>query len=354
MLMSKIEITSQIANYEVEFITSYKHMLENVMLEGDVILIDSKVKQIYKDSFDLILNDSNCIEIDSSESVKSYQGIIPIIQDLIGRNFKRNNKLIAVGGGITQDVVAFTASVLYRGVTWYFFPTTLLAQGDSCIGSKTSINFVNYKNLIGGFYPPKKIYLDPVFLKSLSDIEIRSGLGEMLHYFVVSGKDDFIFFKNNYERAITNDGAMLALISRSLQIKKKYVELDEFDTGIRQIFNYGHSFGHALESIFKYQLPHGIAVSFGIDIANYISMRAGFLSESVLKDVRLVVNDLHSDFSIKDLDIDQFLLALQKDKKNEGSKLGLILLSGFGEAFKHLIEPDVKFQVWLKEYFKSL
>ena len=160
------------------------------------------MKTLYKEWFTDALTNFKYIGIDASEPQKSYQEVEPVINTLIEKGFRKNNRLIAVGGGITQDVTAFIASILYRGVHWYFFPTTLLAQGDSCIGSKTSINFEKFKNQVGGFYPPNKIYVDPKFLESLSYEELQSGIGEMVHYFVVSGDEDFTRFKNDYDEAI--------------------------------------------------------------------------------------------------------------------------------------------------------
>ena len=145
---------------------------------------------------------------------------------MIEKGFRKNHRLIAVGGGITQDVTAFIASILYRGVQWYFFPTTLLAQGDSCIGSKTSINFGKFKNQVGGFYH-NKIYVDPKFLESLAIKELQSGLGEMAHYFVVSGEEDFERYKRDYPKALKDKDVLRGVIARSLEIKKSYIEIDE-------------------------------------------------------------------------------------------------------------------------------
>ena len=161
-----------------------------------------------------------------------------------------------------------------------------MAQGDSCIGSKTSINFGEYKNQIGGFYPPNKIYIDLNFLDTLSSGDLQSGLGEMSHYFVVAGEKDFTDYKNHYDMALTNKKVLEKIISNSLKIKKNYIEIDEFDQNKRQIFNYGHSFGHAIESLTNYAVPHGIAVSFGMDIANYISVKRKLLDNAVRLEIR--------------------------------------------------------------------
>jgi 3-dehydroquinate synthase len=118
---------------------------------------------------------------------------------------------------------------MFRGVKWIFFPTTLLAQGDSCIGSKTSINFGKFKNQVGGFYPPNKIYVDPKFLNTLPFKELQSGLGEMAHYFVVAGEEDFDRYKRDYAQALVDKNVLRGVIARSLEIKKSYIEIDEYD-----------------------------------------------------------------------------------------------------------------------------
>ena len=346
-------VKSSVHDYDVNFIDDFKNHLKINLIEGDFIIIDNNILNIYKDDVK-ILENFNFIGIDSNENQKSYEGLIPIIDLLVNNGFKKNHRLIAIGGGITQDVTSFIASTLYRGVKWIFYPTTLLAQGDSCIGSKTSINFKKFKNQIGGFYPPNSVYIDPNFTKSLKINEIKSGMGEMLHYFIVSGEEDFLFYKKYYKDAFKNIDSLLKIISRSLMIKKSYVEKDEFDQNIRQVFNYGHSFGHAIESLTNYKIPHGIAVSFGMDIANFVSLKMGFINEKIRNDIFEVTKYIWEGFDIKNIKIDNLVSALKKDKKNVGKKLGLILNNGFGKIFKHFTEPDTDFKNILTEYFKDI
>ena len=274
--ISDFIVKSSVHDYDVNFIDNFRNHLENNLLEGDYIIIDNNILHIYKDDLK-VLEGFNFIAIDSNENQKSYEGLIPIIDSLINNGFKKNHRLIAIGGGITQDVTSFIASTLYRGVHWVFYPTSLLAQGDSCIGSKTSINFRKFKNQIGGFYPPNSIYIYLNFTKSLKQNEIKSGMGEMLHYFIVSSEKDFLFYKKYYKDAFINTDSLLKIISRSLMIKKRYIEKDEFDQNIRQVFNYGHSSGHAIESLTNYKIPHGNAVSFRMDIANFVSFKMDFI-----------------------------------------------------------------------------
>src|SRR5271157_5866279 len=142
------------------------------------------------------------------------------------------------------DITAFVASILYRGLEWSFFPTTLLAQGDSCIGSKTSINLGDKKNLIGNFYPPSSIYIDTAFLESLETDDIKSGIGEMLHFYYYANSSYIDKLIGNYIHAISNRSTLIEYIRESLSIKKSVIEIDEFDKGERNKFNYGHTFGH--------------------------------------------------------------------------------------------------------------
>lgn len=348
-------IKSSIHDYNVYFINNVKETLFLEYKEGDFIIIDNKIKFLYSDIFSEIANKYNFISIDATESQKSYQEVEHIINTLIERGIRKNNRLVAIGGGITQDVTAFIASILYRGVEWIFFPTTLLAQGDSCIGSKTSINFGKFKNQIGGFYPPNSIFVDPNFLETLPKNELQSGLGEMAHYFVVAGEEDFERFKREYPAALKDKKVLRGLIARSLEIKKSYIEIDEYDKNERQVFNYGHSFGHAIESLTNYEIPHGIAVSFGMDMSNFVSMKKGYISAETRANSRELFQKIWHGYEIKvkSLDLDTFLLALRKDKKNEGSLLGLILNKGYGKVFKDFTENDEQFRTWVNDYFKN-
>jgi 3-dehydroquinate synthase len=347
------KVKSIVHDYEVKFIKEASSILDNEIKDGDVIIMDRKIKDLYPILKDAIPDSNVLIDIDAHENQKNYEALIPIINKLIESGFRKNHRLIGIGGGITQDITAFTASIMYRGVDWIFFPTTLLAQGDSCIGSKTSINFGEYKNQIGGFYPPNKIYIDLNFLNTLSPADLQSGLGEMSHYFVVAGENEFLDYKRKYKNAISDKKVMAELISKSLKIKKRYIEIDEFDQNERQVFNYGHSFGHAIESLTNYTIPHGIAVSFGMDMANYISIKMKLLNPEIRNEIRGLLERIWQGFDIGSIDIDKFCEALAKDKKNVGKELRLILCRGYGQVFKTPAKNDLKLKNWIAEYFQN-
>lgn len=349
--MLDFNIKSLVHNYKVKFVDNVHSVIKDEIDEGDIIIIDNKIKNLYPDLLKELNNNISIISLDAHEGQKSYEGLMPIIQGLIDNGFRKNHKLIGIGGGIIQDITAFTASIMYRGVKWIFFPTTLLAQSDSCIGSKTSINFGEYKNQIGGFYPPHKIFINLDFLNTLSESDIKSGLGEMSHYFVVAGEKDFKDYKRDYQNVFTDKNILAKMISNSLRIKKSYIEIDEFDQKERQVFNYGHSFGHAIESLTNYSVPHGIAVSFGMDMANFISVKKKYLSMRIRLEIRELLEKIWSGFNINHLNVEHFAIALSKDKKNVGNELRLILCKDYGKVFKTSQILDNEFKSWLKEYF---
>jgi 3-dehydroquinate synthase len=315
--------------------------------------VDGKVAGLYEEKLAPFMDRHSCLLLEATEKQKSYLELAPVIENLLRKNFKKNNRLIAVGGGIIQDVVAFLAHNLYRGVGWFFVPTTLLAQADSCIGGKSSINFGAYKNQLGSFYPPDEILIDTAFLGTLDKRDIRSGLGEMMHFFVLSGENDFETIRSKYAQSLTDFSVLRELIVRSLEIKKQTIEIDEFDRKERQIFNYGHSFGHAIESVTDYGVPHGIAVCHGMDIANYLSWRMGLVGGEFRDRVRELLSLNWEKGELGRLSFDPFLQALTKDKKNVGNEVRVILTRGFGRMFKSAIDIRGDAGAFLRRYFEE-
>jgi len=352
--MTKIlEIQSYRKPYTVRFESNALSALADELKPGDVLLVDHNVHELYREALGPVLANHRVIQIEAAEERKSYDGVRPILLELIENGFKKNHRLVAIGGGITQDVTAFMASILYRGVEWIFLPTNLLSQCDSCIGSKTSINFDNYKNQIGGFYPPRLILSDPAFLETLEDQEIRSGLGEMAHYYLVEGDEAFSRYEANVEEALKRGPALHNLIHESLAIKKRMIELDEFDEGPRNVFNFGHSFGHAIEGYTHYGIPHGLAVSFGMDIANAQSARLGLIPESLRQRVRDTLQKVWCKVDFPEIDLETYINILRKDKKNMDDAVRVILTRGLGDMFVDKIEVDEEFVETLKSCFEA-
>lgn len=327
--------------YTVSFINNLSNQLAKDVENGNCIfIIDETIIKFFGVDLSAVISKGRYVLVSSDEQNKTMDYTQEVIRKLLDLNVRKNDALIAIGGGITQDIVAFISSVLFRGVEWRFYPTTLLAQCDSCIGSKSSINFDQYKNLIGTFNPPSKIFIYTDFLNTLTESEIRSGIGEMLHYFFTEGIELAQQISDEYEQLLTNRALLSKFVSNSLRIKKHIIEIDEFDTSIRHIFNYGHTFGHAIEAITHYAIPHGQAVSIGMDLANYISLQRGILSKKNFEQMHEILNKNIPPFKFTKENIDAYCIALSRDKKNKGNQLGSILSYGPGDVKKVFIDID--------------
>lgn len=343
------EVQSYRRQYSVEFSSASMFLVKNLKSD-DFVFIDRNVLNLFPALIPEWFNESRVIEVEPTEEAKSYESIGDRIDELIDLGVSKGQRIFAVGGGITQDIASFTSSILLRGISWYFLPTNLLTQCDSCIGSKNSVNTRGGKNLVGGFWPPVNICIDFQFLRTITKREVKSGIGEMLHYFFsepLLQSDLKRQLRTIAEDHDTKQGreALHGLILNSLMVKRPMVELDEFDIGPRNIFNFGHSFGHALEKATNYEVPHGIAVAYGMRIATRISCHLGLADDAFYR----VVNDLTyfaiAGEPVPNFSIEEFTGALRKDKKNRGEEINVILTEGQGKLIKrplHLTEDVVK------------
>ena len=288
-------------------------------------IVDRNVAEIYKKQLSRILNSKRVLLIKASEENKSLIKFPAYVDALVKAEIRRGQNLVAIGGGIIQDITCFLATTMMRGLPWIFYPTTLLAQSDSCIGSKSSINSGEVKNILGTFTPPLRVIIDVNFLRSLEKKEILSGVGEMIKVHAINSPQSFDLISENYEKIIKDSLIMKKFIYQSLLMKKKLIEIDEFDVGPRNVMNYGHSFGHAIESATNYAIPHGIAVTMGMDIANFVAAKLGVSLSNHFKRMHPILEKNCKSFRNEAIDIKSLMLALSKDKKNSSSHLRLIL-----------------------------
>jgi 3-dehydroquinate synthase len=352
-VVKKLKISSKIHDYSVSFVNSHFNSLSEDLKKDSALVIDKKVYELYQKSLSPLLEDKIVIQIEAVETNKNLECVQNIVEILSERGFKRNQTLIGIGGGIIQDLTCFTASILFRGIDWEFYPTTLLAQCDSCIGSKSSINLGAYKNQVGTFYPPKKITIDCDFIATLNPREILSGMGEAIKVHYLDEKQRYQQIFNNYHAAFEDRTVLEQVIYDSLVIKKRVIEIDEYDLDYRNIMNYGHTFGHALESVTNYMMPHGVAVSWGIGLANYVSFRQGLLSQEIMELMETLVLDNSKDIPIQFDDIEMLWSALRRDKKNIDNNINFILTKGFGKMFKNRLPLDNKIKGYIVEYLKK-
>lgn len=346
-------VKSRILNYEVHFVESFTTPLSQTDIQTSFLLMDEGLPDFFKEKFNNILPEQQILYVKANEQNKMLDYCQVVIKTLIQKAIRKNCTLIAVGGGIIQDITAFVSSILFRGIRWEYYPTTLLAQADSCIGSKTSINFESYKNILGGFYPPAKIFIDVDFLKTLPTDEIRSGIGEILHFYLIADSKMTASLMDQYDQLIASRALLKDFIIESLRIKQDVIERDEFDRGERNIFNYGHTFGHAIESISKYTVNHGQAVTMGMDIANHVSLNFGMLSRENFDYMQKILFKNLPSYRLMNSQIEEYFQALSRDKKNIGNNLGCILTAGPGLMEKVQIPLDDTLINIILAYFHS-
>lgn len=321
-------------DYSVEFIDNFAERVSNWAVKGAFFVVDAKVFDLYRQRMEGAIPPENLLIVEAIEPNKTLENSARVIKSLIEKGIRKNSVLVAVGGGIIQDITAFVSSIIFRGIEWFFLPTTLLAQADSCIGSKTSINFSGYKNVLGNFYPSSGVAIDWEFLESLSDSDIKSGIGEMLHFYFIADSPWAGKIAGEYDQLFAERKRLHKYIRESLMIKKEVIERDEFDRGERNLFNYGHTFGHALETSTGYAIPHGQAVTAGMDIANYISWQRGMLDQSVFDGMHGILMKNMPVFEMTQEHLARYMDALSKDKKNIDGDLACILTEGPGRMKK--------------------
>lgn len=313
-MYNTLEIKSKVSDYKLGFVDAIQDIEEYIDQPNTITFIDQNVNQLYPS-----LQRPNNIILHSSEAIKSYPGVARVLQNLTERKANIQTKLVVIGGGVLQDLVGFCASIYCRGIQYTLIPTTLLAQADSCVGGKTSINFEDRKNILGTFYPPTDIVIYPKFTQTLSRLDYISGLGEIYKFHILQNKILDFDYSSPIEPMI-HDG---------LKYKIDILSRDEFDKGERKFLNFGHTFGHALESTSEHIIPHGIAVIIGSMIAVMVSKELGYdvpNYDVVIEKGISLIKETKSQFKLEWFDLDLLLEIIKSDKKSIG-KLTMVLVN---------------------------
>jgi len=279
---------------------------------------------------------------DDAEAAKNLKTVEEIARKLVRAGADRKSLLIAVGGGVVGDVVGFVAASYLRGVSLVQVPTTVVAQVDSAVGGKTGVNLPEGKNLVGAFYPPKLVLVDPELLGSLPEREFRGGLAEVIKYGVIADASLFAFLERNMERILARDRRALEhVIRRSIEIKARVVSHDEKESGLREILNFGHTFAHALEAVTRYRrYQHGEAVAWGMMCAALLGHEAaGTPADDVARIVALVrrIGPLPRWPAVPAA---KLFAAMRADKKTKFGKVRFVLSPRLGHARSYDKVPE--------------
>lgn len=342
-------ISSRLKNYSVDFVNDFQ--IEND--KNTFYVIDKNVYEIYSNSFASLCSENICI-IEAIEQNKNLNTVVYICKQMLEMSAKRNTHLVSIGGGIVQDITGFVANILYRGIKWTFYPTTLLAACDSCIGGKTSLNFEGYKNILGTFYPPDEICIYAEVFKTLSEKDYQSGLGEVVKFNVMTGKNAISEVKSNLNKLLQRDSQTIELfVRRSLAYKKTFIEEDEFDKGIRVMLNFAHTFGHAFETTSNYKIPHGSAVALGMVVANRVSYNRGWLELNYVEEIEeMCVKILNLELQEEWFKYEKIKTAIRKDKKQIDNNIRAVLIkSDYSLEVCEVEENEIKEAVSFLDFF---
>lgn len=337
-----MNIKSKIKEYHVFFENDLK-FIENLMYTKNAIfVIDKNVYQLYKKYFKELPIDLTVV-VEAIEDNKTIDTALEICERITSMPSKRNTTLIAIGGGIIQDISGFVANIMYRGISWIFIPSTLLSACDSCIGGKTSLNYKTFKNLLGTFYPPDKIYICPQLFQTLTEKDFKSGLGEVIKFNIMSGEEDLEDIEKNVEKLLDRDLSTINhFVTKSLNFKKKFIEEDEFDQGERIKLNFAHTFGHAIEVVTEYTIPHGTSVAIGMIMANYISHKRSWLSEEIQRrSEKILLSVIDIDANLLQKPINLYISIIRKDKKQIDNSLTAVLMSDAGHCNSLSVVHDI-------------
>lgn len=272
------------------------------------------------------------IEMPDGEEFKNSSTLNRLYDDLLAAGVDRSSFVVALGGGVVGDVAGYAAATWMRGIPFVQVPTTLLAQVDSSVGGKTGIDHPKGKNLIGAFYQPRLVLIDVDTLATLDQRQFRAGVAEVIKYGVAFDLPFFEFVESNSAGLLAMEpDVLIEIIRRSCQLKAQVVELDEKEAGLRAVLNYGHTLGHAFESLSGYRgLVHGEAVAIGMVLAARISAAEGFCSQEECTRISALISRCGLPVSIPHYDRQQLLNAVAADKKSKGGSITFICNKGIG------------------------
>lgn len=300
-----------------------------------LIVTDTNIAPLYLDEVHSILEEcfsyTDELILIPGEEHKNTDSIAEIYEKLIEDNFDRNDFLIALGGGVIGDMTGFAAATYMRGIRFIQIPTTLLAQVDSSIGGKTGVDFRSYKNMVGAFHMPSLVYSNIKTLLTLDTVQYASGMGEVIKHALIRSRTYFDYLTAHKEDLKQRSVPVLEeVVYQSNIIKKEVVERDPQEKGERQILNYGHTLGHAIEKCSGFSYSHGQCVAFGC-------LAALFISESAARENHAEICDLMQaaglSTRLRAMPIDEIILATRKDKKMDHGKVRFILLHDIGNAY---------------------
>lgn len=341
--MEKIRVELGENSYDIFFGEKMVDDVANFIMKSDfskkiLIVMDENIFNIHSKTLrDFLKNYDLNFEIEVvpvGETSKTLAHAEKLYTCAIESQMDRKSVVMAVGGGVVGDLAGFVAATFLRGVNFIQVPTTLLAQVDSSVGGKTAVNHIHGKNLIGAFYQPKAVFIDFETLKTLPLREIRAGLGEIVKYGVIKDKDFFSYLEKNIEGILSRNVEVLKqIVKRSCEIKAEVVSLDEKESGLRRILNFGHTIAHAVEEQTGYtKYSHGEAVAIGMIGAALISQKLNYVDSEKVERLKNLIERFGMYTKCEGCNVEGLYKALFRDKKVLSGKINWVLMKDFGSV----------------------
>ena len=325
-----VAIGSNLANLLTDFLSKKKHG-KLFLLSNETVfpLWGSKIYKVLKDRFGVV----GKIIVADGEQYKNFETIESILKQLILEGADRTSILITVGGGVITDMGGFAASIFLRGIPVIHYSTTLLAQVDAAIGGKTGVDFYGFKNMVGSFYQPDAIFCDTETLSTLAAGQMSNGMAEIIKYALIGNDEIYKILKNNNSDSIAKDFIMEDLIRKSMDTKFNIVAADEKESGKRMLLNFGHTFGHAVESASKFSLLHGQAIAIGMVFAYFYSEMRGYTTKIRFEQVNRLIGRYGLKTTVPhSIKINDIFTFMAKDKKRSHGNLRFIFVKNIGVA----------------------
>ena len=294
------------------------------------IITDEHVDQLYARRIAAQLPGAQVFAIPAGESAKTRENWMRVTDDLLNNGFGRDTLIVAAGGGVVGDLAGFVASTYMRGVPFVQVPTTLLAMIDASVGGKTGVDTPAGKNLVGAFHQPVLVIADPTVLATLPANHFRAGLAEALKHGVIADAAYFERIAGARDSTARDERSLTGLIAESVRIKASVVARDERESGLRKVLNFGHTIGHAIESVSNYKLLHGEAVAIGMALESVIAERMGVAKAGTADSIREALTAMGLPSTFPALDRAAVLAATKSDKKARAGRVEYALPSKVG------------------------
>jgi 3-dehydroquinate synthase len=347
--MVKLNVSLGVRSYPIYISTGFEELgksLASARLTGKAIVItDENVDAYYSEACIKSLSEHGFetfkYSISPGESSKNLDTVTEIYRHLNSLKPDRKSTLVALGGGVVGDIAGFAAATFLRGINLVQIPTSLLAQADSSVGGKVGVDFEGSKNIIGAFYQPKLVYININTLKTLPKRELQSGLAEVVKHGLIMDSDFYDYIDYNIRKIFNYDADVLQYIARmNCTIKGNVIELDEREDGLRAILNFGHTIGHAIESVSGFELLHGECVGLGMIGAYKLAFYLGMIDEKAVDSVTRTLEKIGLPVKAHGMSAEKVYAQMFHDKKIKGGKLVFVLPKGIGEVITCTLDNE--------------